>query len=157
MTTNNGKMIHTLRVQNFKCFENQPFQLGSLTLLSGLNGTGKSSVLQSMLLLRQSHQQGLLQRVGLSLNGDLVQLGTGRDVYYEGATSNEFGFDIEFMDRISGSWRFEYDQEADVVRLTSNPVSKHVYDKSLFSDSFRYLPAERVGPRTYFSTSDYLV
>jgi len=69
-------MIQTLSLRNFKCFEEQTLLLGNLTLLAGLNGMGKSSVLQSLLLLRQSKIDGLLDRVGLSLNGDLVELGT---------------------------------------------------------------------------------
>ena len=78
-------MIRTLRLQNFKCFEDQTLSFGRLTLLAGLNGTGKSSVLQALLLLRQSYQQGLLLQTGLSLNGDWVRLGTASDALFEGA------------------------------------------------------------------------
>jgi hypothetical protein len=42
-----------------------------LTLLSGLNSSGKSSVLQSLLLLRQSYQQGLLEKNNFS-NGEPI-------------------------------------------------------------------------------------
>jgi len=157
MTVPADTVIRALRVQNFKCFEDQAFEFGPLTLLSGLNGTGKSSVLQSLALLRQSYQRGLLQTEGLVLNGDLVQLGTGKDVFYESATSDEFGFNLEFKDQLIGSWRFEYDRVADVVRLISEPVSGRVYDRSPFSDNFQYLTAERIGPRNSFATSDYLV
>lgn len=150
-------MIDALHIQNFKCFEDQSFELGALTLLSGLNGTGKSSVLQSLLLLRQSYQQRLLQTVGLSLNGDLVQLGTAKDVFYEEATADEFGFDLAFSDHSVGRWRFAYDRVADVVSLASGPVPGSVYEQSLFGDRFHYLSAERIGPRTSFATSDYWV
>ncbi|MGL4500638.1 MAG: AAA family ATPase, partial [Planktothrix sp.] len=47
-------MITIVKLKNFKAFEEQSFQFKPLTLLSGLNSTGKSSVLQSILLLRQS-------------------------------------------------------------------------------------------------------
>lgn len=149
--------IRQLRIQNFKCFEDQPFPFGSLTLLSGLNGTGKSSVLQSLLLLRQSFQQRLLQTVGLALNGDLIQLGTAKDVFYEGATTDQFGFDLDFGEQLAGVWRFGYDKVADVVRLASKPVPAHIYEQNLFGDRFHYLSAERVGPRAFFTMSDYLV
>ena len=150
-------MILSLHIRNFKCFENQPFELGNLTLLSGLNGTGKSSVLQSLVMLRQSHQQRFLQNIGLLLNGDLIQLGKAKDVFYEGATSGEFGFSLDFSDQSSANWSFEYDQEADVVRLTSVPMPDSVYQTSLFGDDFHYLTAERTGSRTTFETSDYFV
>ncbi len=150
-------MVRSLRLHNFKCFEDQILGFGNLTLLAGLNGSGKSSVIQSMALLRQSYQQGLLQEVGLALNGDLVQLGTGKDVFFEGATSNQFGFDADFADHVHGSWRFDYDREADVVRLISDPVPELIYSRNLFADNFQYLSAERIGPRTTSAISDYMV
>jgi predicted ATPase len=150
-------MIYALRICNFKCFENQRFAFGPLTLLSGLNGAGKSSVLQSLLLLRQSYQRSLLQSVGLALNGDLAQLGTARDVFYEGATSSQFGFDVEFGDKLAGSWVFDFDEKADVARSVSMPVSDAVYRTNLFGDEFQYLSAERIGPRPSFPRSDYWV
>ena len=150
-------MIGALHIQNFKCFEDQLFEFRPLTLLSGLNGTGKSSVLQSLLLLRQSYQQGLLQAVGLALNGDLVQMGTARDVFFEEASTNQFGFDLDFDNQLTGSWRFEYDKEADVATLIPPSVSDAIYKANLFGDGFQYLSAERIGPRTSFATSDYWV
>ena len=44
-------MLTRLRLINFKCFEDEDINLKPLTLLSGLNGMGKSTVLQSLLLL----------------------------------------------------------------------------------------------------------
>ncbi|MDE5106055.1 MAG: AAA family ATPase, partial [Trichodesmium sp. St17_bin3_1_1] len=52
-------MISLLRLKNFKPFSNQSLSFRPLTLLSGLNSTGKSSTLQALLLMRQSYQQGL--------------------------------------------------------------------------------------------------
>lgn len=110
-------MISSLHINNFKCFESQTFEFTALTLLTGLNGMGKSSVLQSLLLLRQSYQQGLLQNDGLSLKGELAQLGMAQDVFYEGAEDDEFGFsldfDLETSDHHAACWRFKYEREAD--------------------------------------------
>jgi predicted ATPase len=150
-------MIRSLHIRNFKCFEDQPFELGNLTLLSGLNGTGKSSVLQALVMLRQSYQQRFLQNAEFLLNGDLIKLGKAKDVFYEGATSKEFGFCLDFSDQPPANWNFEYDQKADVVRLASVPAPDSVYKTSLFGDDFHYLTAERVGPRTTFEASDYFV
>jgi len=77
-------MISSLHLHNFKCFGDQNFALKPLTLLTGLNSTGKSSVLQSLLLLRQSHQEHILA-AGLMLNGDLVNIGFGKDILFESA------------------------------------------------------------------------
>lgn len=150
-------MIRSLRLTNYKCFEEQDFALGRLTLLAGINGLGKSSVLQSLLLLRQSHEQGLLQTVGLALNGNLVRIGAASDALYEGAKAEEIGFGIALDDGTTAHWRFSYDRQADVLALVSQPASHSVMTSTLFGDQFQYLQAERLGPRTSFEMSDFLV
>ena len=57
-------MISLVHLKNFKPFANKSLSFKPLTLLSGLNSTGKSSVLQALLLMRQSYQQGLLENLG---------------------------------------------------------------------------------------------
>lgn len=152
-------MIHKLHLQNFKRFEDQSLEFGTLTLLSGLNGMGKSSVLQSLLLLRQSYQQGLLKSTGLSLNGDLARIGTAKDALYEDAKGRDdiIGFTLDFENSIKAIWQFNYDSESDILGIASPAVSSDVYQSSLFSDDFQYLQAERLGPRTSFAMSDFQV
>lgn len=152
--------IQSLRLQNFKCFEDQFLSLRSLTLLSGLNSTGKSSVIQALLLLRQSYQQGLLRKIGLALNGDLMHIGTAIDALFEGAKGDSIGFDLSLENGIEKQWRFQYDQEdADVLNLLASESENktRIYDSNLFKDNFHYLQAERIGPRRFFETSDFLV
>ncbi len=45
-------MISDFQLLNFKCFSDATFSLGKITLLAGLNGTGKSSVIQGLLAFR---------------------------------------------------------------------------------------------------------
>jgi len=150
-------VICQLRLQNFKRFENQSLEIGNLTLLSGLNGMGKSSVLQSLLLLRQSYQQGLLESTGLALNGDLVHIGTARDALFEDAKEDKIEFILAFKNGNEATWQFGYDPEADILGLTSPAVPLKTYHTSLFGDDFQYLQAERLGPRTSSEMSDFQV
>jgi predicted ATPase len=101
-------VIDRLTLRNFKAFQDMSLPLGPLTLLTGLNSSGKSSVLQAIALLRQSYEAGDLEasrylpearksglrttvaNQGFLLNGELVGLGTGEDVLCEGdALSDE--------------------------------------------------------------------
>ena len=75
-------MIQHLTIQRFKCFNNQKIEFSPLTLLVGANASGKSSVIQSLLLLKQSHQTGTLRAGQLPLNGRLISVGTAKDVLY---------------------------------------------------------------------------
>lgn len=157
-------MINLLRLINFKAFENQVFEFKPLTLLSGLNSTGKSSVMQSLLLLRQSYQQELLQEIGLALNGDLVRIGNAQDAFCESAKEDYIGFDLTREDKSKGIWRFKYEvekKETDFLDLDfmSTQVDDAVYLSSLFNKNknFHYLQAERIGPRLVNEMSDYQV
>ena len=64
-------MISRLKLRDFKIHSNLELRLGNMTILTGQNGMGKSSVMQSLLLLRQScnPQVGI---TGLNLKGDLI-------------------------------------------------------------------------------------
>src|SRR5215468_8156226 len=78
-------MIDHLQLENFKAFRQLSLRLAPLTLLSGVNAAGKSTVMQALALLRQSFDAGMLSPSGggLLLNGDLVDLGVGQDVLHE--------------------------------------------------------------------------
>ena len=78
-------MLEFIRIQRFKTLMDASFPLAGLNLFSGLNGMGKSSLLQVLLLLRQSYKQNTLFDKGLFLKGDYLALGTGQDVLAEDA------------------------------------------------------------------------
>ena len=148
-------MINAVRLRNFKCFEKQSIDFARLTVLSGLNGVGKSSVLQSLLLLRQSFQQSLLPGTGLALSGELVKLGMAKDVLYEGAEEDEIEIGMRTGPH-EHTWTFGYeDPESNVLRAVSEPQGH--FDTSLFGDDFQYLQAERTGPRVSFEVSEFAV
>ncbi len=108
-------MIKQITLSNFKCFQSQTFDLREFTLLAGLNGMGKSSLIQSQLLLRQSHQQGLIKAGGISLNGELVHLGTARDALYDGAEEEIISFAITFKGGKRAEWNFSAEGSDDML------------------------------------------
>lgn len=159
-------MLSKLHLINFKAFADQQLDLRPLTLLTGLNGMGKSSVLQSLLMLRQSYfgatSLDAYRTRRLVLNGDLTQLGSPSDILFEGAANEQIGMALTFDDHSdmqhSVQWTFEYDQSQAILIETSNPELIRIggqtrlffNDCSLFKAGFHYLQAERVGPRTAF-------
>jgi predicted ATPase len=147
-------VIHKIRLQNFKKFEDQSLDIGALTLLTGINGMGKSSVLQSLLLLRQSYQQKL---TGLALNGDLINIGIAKDALFEDAKEEIVKFVLTFADGIEAVWQFGYNSEEAIMKGLFRKVKADTYKHSLFGDNFQYLQAERIGPRTSSIMSDFQV
>ena len=150
-------MIQSIQLTNFKCFEKQEVILRPLTLLAGLNSSGKSTIIQSLLLLRQSYLENLLPSRGLTLNGKLAQLGTATDVLFEEADEDEIGFEVKTDLPASLKLRFAYKRESDVLAVTESESAGEIWKTSLFGDEFQYLRAERLGPRTSFGMSDYEV
>ena len=150
-------MIESIDLTNFKCFEQQNIAFKRLTLLAGLNSSGKSTIIQALLLLRQSFLENLLPGVGLTLNGKLAQLGTAKDALFEEADSDEIAFQL--VDDLPArlSLRFAYREESDVLAVIGYDATEEIWKTSLFGDAFQYLRAERIGPRTSFGMSDYEV
>ena len=64
-------MLTRLELSNFKCFANLELDFAPITLLCGLNGMGKSSAMQALLVLRQSYEQRVLRegtRIGRTIH-----------------------------------------------------------------------------------------
>ncbi len=151
-------MISQMNLKNFKCFGSQNINLSNLTLLTGINGCGKSSVIQSLLALRQSNERDLLEEFGLSLNGELVNLGKASDVLFEDAQEDAIEISLS-NNSVTSKWVFDYHSEADVIRISKEKsiISPEIYTESLFNGNFQYITAERLGPRVTYQTSDFSV
>ena len=144
-------MIEHITLRNFKAFRQLSLPVGRLTLLSGLNGTGKSTILQALGLLRQSADAGLASE-GWLLNGEFVELGMGRDVMHEDADSSH----IEIVLRESGAeqrWQAEHSAEGDLLKLRAFEG----VPGRLFAPSFQMIRADRVNPLVYYPKSYRMV
>jgi predicted ATPase len=150
-------MIRQLRIENFKAFRDQRISLAPLTLLTGLNGSGKSSVLQALLALRQSFDQGLLNDGRLALDGGLVRLGTFQDALFESATQERIGFELLAgvgQEERCLKWDFGFLSKDDrVSQRISRPIER-IDPVLLFGPGFRFLSAERIGPRVNYRIAD---
>ena len=86
-------MINRIDLNFFKCFELLKLPLSPLTLLSGPNASGKSSILQVLVLLHQTmREQEWSTR--LMLNGSIMKLGTVFDVVDQVNGRANLGFGI---------------------------------------------------------------
>lgn len=151
-------MLERLNLNNFKSIKEGTFDLENLTLFSGLNGMGKSSILQALLLLRQSYEKHLLPNTGISLTGEYVRIGNGKDLLFTDG-DDEF-VDIEvYWPNSSLQFRFDYIEKSDlqpIVRKESNTEGEP-FEEALFTSSFQYLSAERIIPKSTYDVSEYAV
>lgn len=139
-------MIREIRLKNFKCFDSLSIPLRPVNVFTGLNGVGKSTVIQSLLLLRQSYQ-ALPPMDGLILNGRYVQLGNGQDVLYEKASEELLG--LGFRSDLGDAW-FEYNYIPDSDILPIKTPSKTDVSGDPFQNRLIYLSAYRIEPKELY-------
>lgn len=164
-------MIERLDLKYFKCFEELKLPLSQLTLLSGSNAAGKSSVIQALNLLHQtivSHEWSNR----LLLNGNIVNAGTVQDVVDK--VNGRRGFQVGLItEEHSFQWLFSGEREDMSVTIDSvsvdgetlsSPKKLHFLlpddSSSVTKDmanrlySMTYISAERIGPRDYYLLDD---
>lgn len=149
-------MIEYMHIQRFKALLDAEFKLSNLNIFSGLNGMGKSSVLQTLLLLRQSYKSNMLLQEGLLLNGDYVSLGNGQDILNENTKEETIEFLLKFKNNKSLLFNFKYESQRDVQPIQNNNLSEFNFKGfNLFNNNFQYLSAERINPQTSYKMSHY--
>lgn len=152
-------MIQSLEIKNFKSIKKKYFGLKNLNILLGLNGQGKSSFIQSLLLLRQSEK--LILNGELRLNGGengLVNIGNSKDAFYQYSKEEYMSFILQFKYTEPNEMRFKYQIDSDIFEQKTNDLpNKYLInnnDKGLFSSElFQYLNAQRVEPKSINITS----
>jgi predicted ATPase len=158
----------------FKCFEQLKLPLSPLTLLSGSNASGKSSVLQAFVLLHQTMREHEWS-TRIILNGDSIGLGTVSDIVDKVYGRNMFRIIISAEEGIY-NWRFigerkEMSMSVDSVAIndviTEKPEKLRyllphetdqkdiLFAKRLFG--LTYITAERLGPRELYLLEDQQV
>lgn len=146
-------MILQLRVERFKCFLKTELELRPLVVLTGLNGTGKTSLIHVLLLAREASTGASM----IALNGPFgLALGEATDVLTLNAEPDDgIGLAIKDTDGAWSQWRFgvgaltERRGYLEVVERPKQPPRAFVG----LGREFTYLSAERLGPRDVLSTS----
>lgn len=89
-------MIKKLTVDNFKCFHHMELELKPVTVLCGMNSGGKSSVIQALLLARESEETGEKQgNLDLMNSKYNVNLYSFDEILYEDAEEEIFHIAIQ--------------------------------------------------------------
>ena len=127
-------MLREYQLTNFKAFgETVTIPIRPLTLIFGANSSGKSSIFQSLLLLKQTLEESKNPETALLPKGSLVDLGRYRDFVHRHETERNFEFGARFalersphqflqeiLDRLNAqnarfSIRFSYDKGGSTV------------------------------------------
>ena len=172
-------MIIRLEIRNFKCFKDaQSFPLSKVNLFTGYNGRGKSTVLQSLLLLAQSLYDNRNLRK-LMVNGMFCNQGIFEDLVNFQGDDKSIHFTIE-SDFLDAPHKMEISYEEDSARsgkmnglvvdgvnmfetrqdLAGNAVSAEKtlgnYPTEIHKlfENFQFVSADRMGPTPFEAKHD---
>ncbi|MCM2505424.1 DUF3696 domain-containing protein [Aureimonas altamirensis] len=143
-------MIIKTEIRGFKRFAHEQFVMAPLTVLAGLNGSGKTSLLQSVLVAAEASRT---KSAAISLNGPFgLELGTAEEVLNWQSKSP---IEIAFRGTTTeiATWRFSVpSEEALYLDIAERPVEL----LKAFSGTpraFTFISAERLGPRGFSAAS----
>lgn len=175
-------MLTKLHLEYFKCFKKLSLHLAPLTLLTGFNSAGKSTIMQALTLLHQTAKDDEWSN-HLLLNGSAATLGTASDVIDEIYGRNKIIIGIE-SENYQCQWQFLSEQRTaftvpiqeiflsdsfkeqkymiDVQMSLHRLLPTIAYDEfpqmadqwSALISQLTYLNAERIGPREIYPVNN---
>lgn len=149
-------MINKINLKNFKCFKDKTsFKTNKLNLLTGINGRGKSSLLQSILLITQSNwQEWKAGNNPIYLNSTYVELGNYGDIKNSYTTHRDIniGFDLNLRTKSIIHYVITENENDDLklncqLKIDEDEMSRE--EISNFFKNIHYVSADRIGPRKY--------
>ena len=177
-------MIHKIEIKNFKSHRHTVLDLKNLTVLCGANNVGKSTIIQTLLLLRDNYLK-FNSFKNLELNTDSVKMGTLDEVCYEFMQDEdnlEINLEIEstkielsFGNNKTAIISTNLIPNVNSTNLTYFNPTKHevkgvhsekkwllnlaenVQNKNLFTNRFQYIGAERLSPFDRNIKNEFLV
>lgn len=118
-------MIKTLHIKNFKSIQDEKFDFKPLTLLTGTNSSGKSSVLQTLNMF-------------ISANND-----SAKAVYIKKFTDSLYKFD-EIRNKKLNQNSIDISLNDDnFIKIQKDNIERSIKENIIFEENFYYLSANR--------------
>lgn len=150
-------MIEKLRIQGLKCIDDASFELGNLTLFTGLNSAGKSTAIQAILMVIQS----ILDPLSPPLKGKYITLGEFKEIKNNITGAKKVNITFEFSNKeplpLTTSIYYNHDKESVAVEHNDDSDDSGVeYIWDVITNhqvKIVYISADRIGVQDLYSKS----
>lgn len=89
-------MLKSITLENYKCFKDETtIDIAPLTVLCGINSSGKSSILKSLLMLKQSYENNNATNF-MTFHGNYVDNGSFDEIRFNNTSDNFFRIENKF-------------------------------------------------------------
>ena len=136
-------MLELVHLKNFQCFDSKKIPLSKLNILSGINGSGKTSFLRALGALSQTISE-TNSFDHLLLNGQIVKIGYAHDAINRISNQDDIEFHICFNDE--GNKLVYHAANSHDFTLEGKTIKVND-DFKYFFKNVTYISAERLSPR----------
>lgn len=169
--------LERVKISNFKCLRDVCITLRNLTLITGVNSSGKSTFIQSLLLLKQNADNirtsitfssilndandkdikiqidDIIRKIPpFILEGEYITLGKGKNILYQ-ETLNEL-IKIKLCYLGEQSLTISFDTDANFT-VKYNNILNEAYETQLYIlNNFHYIRTDRTIPRITYPLSE---
>jgi predicted ATPase len=142
--------IDRIQIKNFKSLKDIDIKLSNLTLITGVNSSGKSTFIQALLLLKQNEDKFYIQnKRTLSINDEYIKLGKKQDILYEEAYKENIEIAL-YSEKGSTNVIFNNENLKINLKVDNNEINNF----NLFDDRFQYIMTDRAIPSISYALSD---
>ncbi len=132
-------MLRKIGLQNFKCWKELDVDLAPITLFFGSNSSGKTAILQALLMLKQTARGfDAGQHINFGDDRDYVKLGSYQDVVY--GHDNDINFGVKLAWSTSGTIYFvarEFETKERNLKSVAFEVAWGL-DQNIYIDKLEY-------------------
>lgn len=128
-------MLRRIGLQNFKCWRELDIELAPITLFFGVNSSGKTAILESLLMLKQTAKgfdPGQHINFGGDENRDYVNLGSYQDLAFDHAADERVGINLSWETAshvmyITDAREVEEDNISSITYDVAWGIDQHIY------------------------------
>ena len=140
--------IKSITISNFKCFKNETINFSDLTLISGLNNTGKSTIYQILLLLEPAFYSEITPiNTFLNLNTKMFEFGNPEEIL-NNPRKNEFSIKFNFENGEEAIFKYKLSKDKkgfslNFLELSDNDENGTYFLFKKISDKKNYIKAKK--------------